>query len=85
MIICRRFEDDLLRIARIQSKCYRAEESIFSGTLLNIDECRVDWMTWPQCFNAFCYPDVKPKNKVNVNNYTMLLQATINNQGVDLA
>ena len=61
------------------------EESIFSGTLLNLDESRVDWMTWPQWFSAVGYPDVEPRNKVNINNYTMLLQAAINGQGVALA
>lgn len=63
----------------------RSPETVFSGTLLNLDESRVDWMTWPKWFNAVDYPAVTPKNKVNINNYTMLLQAAINGQGIALA
>ena len=60
-------------------------EKIFSKTLLYLDESRKDWMTWSEWFNAVQYPVVIPKNKVNINNYTMLLQAAINGQGIALA
>ncbi|WP_019673764.1 LysR substrate-binding domain-containing protein [Psychrobacter lutiphocae] len=60
-------------------------EQIFGGTLLNLDESRVDWMGWPEWFEKVGHPPIQPKNKVNINNYTMLLQAAINGQGVALA
>ncbi|MGP4973054.1 LysR substrate-binding domain-containing protein [Psychrobacter alimentarius] len=63
----------------------RSLEKIFSGTLLNLDEAHKDWMTWPEWFNEVGYPTITPKNKVNINNYTMLLQAAINGQGIALA
>lgn len=63
----------------------RSLEKIFSGTLLNLDEAHKDWMTWPEWFNEVGYPTIIPKNKVNINNYTMLLQAAINGQGIALA
>lgn len=63
----------------------RSLEKIFGGTLLNLDEARKDWMTWPEWFNKVGYPTITPKNKVNINNYTMLLQAAINGQGIALA
>lgn len=63
----------------------RSLEKIFSGTLLNLDEAHKDWMTWPEWFNEVGHPTITPKNKVNINNYTMLLQAAINGQGIALA
>lgn len=62
-----------------------APEQIFGGTLLYLDEPRKDWMTWPEWFSAVDYPVFIPKNKININNYTMLLQAAINSQGIALA
>lgn len=63
----------------------RSLEKIFGGTLLNLDEARIDWMTWPEWFSEVGYPTITPKNKVHINNYTMLLQAAINGQGIALA
>lgn len=60
-------------------------EKIFSGTLLNLDESQKDWMTWPEWFHSVGHTMVVPKTKVNINNYTMLLQAAINGQGMALA
>lgn len=60
-------------------------KQIFGDTLLYLDEPRKDWMTWHEWFSAVDYPVFIPKNKININNYTMLLQAAINGQGIALA
>ncbi|KQE90365.1 LysR substrate-binding domain-containing protein [Acinetobacter lactucae] len=60
-------------------------EEIFGKTLLYLDDSQKDWITWAEWFQAVNYPVVKPKNRVNINNYPMLLQAAINGQGVALA
>ncbi|MFW2101693.1 MULTISPECIES: LysR substrate-binding domain-containing protein [Acinetobacter] len=58
---------------------------IFGKTLLYLDDSQKDWITWSEWFEAVNLPVVKPKNRVNINNYPMLLQAAINGQGVALA
>jgi len=60
-------------------------EEIFGKALLYLDDSQKDWITWAEWFQAVNYPVVKPKNRVNINNYPMLLQAAINGQGVALA
>ncbi|WP_119690337.1 LysR substrate-binding domain-containing protein [Acinetobacter soli] len=62
-----------------------APEDIFGKSLLSLDDSQKDWITWAEWFEAVKYPAVKPKNRININNYPMLLQAAINGQGVALA
>ena len=60
-------------------------EELFGRTLLYLDDSQKDWITWSEWFGSVDYPEVKPKNRVNINNYPMLLQAAMNGQGVALA
>ncbi len=60
-------------------------EELFGRTLLYLDDSQKDWITWSEWFESVNYPEVKPKNRVNINNYPMLLQAAMNGQGVALA
>jgi len=60
-------------------------EDILGKALLYLDDSQKDWITWAEWFEAVNYPIVKPKNRININNYSMLLQAAINGQGVALA
>lgn len=60
-------------------------KNIFAKSLLYLDDSEKDWITWAEWFEAVNFPVVKPKNRVNINNYPMLLQAAINGQGVALA
>ncbi|ENV36560.1 hypothetical protein F959_02507 [Acinetobacter venetianus RAG-1 = CIP 110063] len=60
-------------------------EELFGRTLLYLDDSQKDWITWSEWFELVNYPEVKPKNRVNINNYPMLLQAAMNGQGVALA
>lgn len=68
-----------------QFKADSSPEEIFGKTLLYLDDSRKDWVTWPEWFEEVNYPLIQPKNRVNINNYPMLLQAAINGQGVALA
>ncbi|MFG6657129.1 LysR substrate-binding domain-containing protein [Scandinavium sp. M-37] len=60
-------------------------EDIFSKTLLFLEDSHTDWLSWEQWFTAVNLPQFTPKNRLNINNYPMLLQAAINGQGVALA
>ena len=60
-------------------------ENIFGKTLLYLDDSQKDWITWAEWFESVKRPVIKPKNRLNINNYPMLLQAAINGQGVALA
>ncbi|MCX0340752.1 LysR substrate-binding domain-containing protein [Acinetobacter radioresistens] len=60
-------------------------ENILSKTLLYLDDSQKDWNNWAEWFESVNLPVIKPKNRVNINNYPMLLQAAINGQGVALA
>jgi LysR family glycine cleavage system transcriptional activator len=58
---------------------------IFEKTLLYLDDSQKDWINWNEWFTSVNYPIVKPKNRININNYPMLLQAAINGHGLALA
>lgn len=60
-------------------------DDIFNKTLLFLEDAHADWMNWREWFSAVGLPDYRPKNRVNINNYPMLLQAAINGQGIALA
>ncbi|BDR13454.1 LysR family transcriptional regulator [Vibrio sp. STUT-A11] len=60
-------------------------EEVFNKTLLYHDELQSDWLSWEGWFPAVGLDEVKPKNRININNYPMLIQAAINGQGIALA
>lgn len=58
---------------------------IFNQHLLYLDESQKDWITWPEWFELVGLPVVTPRNKMNINNYPLVIQAAIHGQGVALA
>ncbi|MDB2356398.1 MULTISPECIES: LysR substrate-binding domain-containing protein [unclassified Pseudoalteromonas] len=60
-------------------------DEIFSKTILNLDEMQMGWVNWEEWFKGVELEFIEPKNRVNINNYPMLLQACINGQGIALA
>lgn len=60
-------------------------QDIFGQNLLYLDESQKDWLTWSEWFETVGYPVIKPRNKMNINNYPLLIQAAENGQGVALA
>lgn len=69
-------------LAQFQEKTI---ENIFGKSLLSLDESQKDWINWAEWFALVDYPMFRPKNRVNINNYPLLIQAAINGQGVALA
>ncbi|KAF5300165.1 hypothetical protein FQR65_LT19396 [Abscondita terminalis] len=66
-------------------KSHHIPEEVFHKSLLSLDESQKDWINWAEWFALVGYPMFKPKNRVNINNYPLLIQAAINGQGVALA
>ncbi|CAE6904809.1 LysR substrate-binding domain-containing protein [Vibrio sp. B1FLJ16] len=60
-------------------------EELFSRTLLYLEESQRDWVNWEQWFSGVGLPNITPKNRMNINNYPMLIQAAVNGQGMALA
>lgn len=60
-------------------------DEVFGKTLLYLDESQRDWLNWPEWFESVGMPVIVPRNRVNINNYPMLLQAAVNGQGIALA
>ncbi|MFM9272134.1 transcriptional regulator GcvA [Halomonas elongata] len=59
-------------------------ESLLKSTLLSLEEADQDWMSWKQWFSGMGMAAVTPRRRLNINSYSMLVQAAIMNQGVAL-
>ncbi|WP_116472878.1 transcriptional regulator GcvA [Zobellella maritima] len=70
-------------LERVQG--WSTPEELFGKTLLYLDESQRDWVSWQEWFEQVGLPPASPRNRVNINNYPMLLQAAINGQGIALA
>jgi len=68
-----------------QFKDTQDQIQFFEKSLLYLDDSQKDWINWNEWFTAVNLPIVKPKNRININNYPMLLQAAINGHGLALA
>lgn len=58
---------------------------IFNKTQLYLEDSQRDWVNWEEWFEGVELPNITPRNRMNINNYPMLLQAAINGQGIALA
>jgi len=63
---------------------FTTEKELFTNNLLNLDDSQHDWITWSQWFKQVELPSIAVKSKVSINNYSMLLQAAVNGQGIAL-
>lgn len=59
-------------------------ESLLRCTLLSLEEADQDWMSWKQWFAGVGVESVVPRKRLNINSYSMLLQAAKMDQGVAL-
>jgi LysR family transcriptional regulator, glycine cleavage system transcriptional activator len=59
-------------------------EDLASCTWLWLDDSERDWVTWGEWFRRSGLPAVTPRNKINLNNYSMVIQAALSGQGVAL-
>lgn len=53
-------------------------------TWLWLDESERDWISWNDWFRRLGHPSIKPRNKINLNNYSLVIQAALGGQGVAL-
>lgn len=60
-------------------------KDIFNKTILFLDETQMGWVNWGEWFAGVGLEQITPKSRININNYPMLLQASINGQGIALA
>jgi DNA-binding transcriptional LysR family regulator len=59
-------------------------ESLLNYTLLSLEEADEDWMGWKQWFTGVGVVLAKPRRRLNINSYPMLIQAAILDQGIAL-
>lgn len=62
---------------------HRAED-LGNCTWLWLDESERDWVTWTEWFRRVGLAPVTPRNKINLNNYSMVIQAALSGQGIAL-
>ncbi|WP_175946288.1 LysR substrate-binding domain-containing protein [Caballeronia sp. BCC1704] len=62
----------------------RSAQDLASCTWLWLDESDRDWVSWADWFRRVGIAPVKPRNKINLNNYSMVIQAALAGQGVAL-
>jgi DNA-binding transcriptional LysR family regulator len=56
-----------------------------AATWLWMDDSQSDWIGWPEWFDRLGYKARAPRHRVNINNYSMLIQSALTGQGVALA
>ena len=59
-------------------------EALSSCTLLSLEDADQDWMSWKQWFAEVGVEVGPPRRRLNINSYSMLVQAAIMDQGVAL-
>jgi DNA-binding transcriptional LysR family regulator len=60
-------------------------DQLDAATWLWLDDGQRDWIGWSQWFQYQGYAPRSPRHRVNINNYSMLLQSALSGQGVALA
>lgn len=63
----------------------REPGQLFCRTLLYLEDAPVDWFNWPEWFRRVGVETREPHRRININNYSMLIQAALNGQGIALA
>lgn len=59
-------------------------QDLASCTWLWLDESERHWLSWPQWFAQLGLANVTPRNKINLNNYSLVIQAALAGQGIAL-
>ncbi|RON25345.1 MULTISPECIES: LysR substrate-binding domain-containing protein [Pseudomonas] len=63
----------------------RTIDQLDSATWLWLDDPQTDWIGWPEWFERLGYETQAPRHRVNINNYSMLIQSALTGQGIALA
>lgn len=59
-------------------------DALMGCTLLSLEDADQDWMSWKQWFTEVGVASRLPRRRLNINSYSMLVQAAIMDQGVAL-
>lgn len=59
-------------------------EDLKNHTWLNLEESLTHWITWDEWFMKQGLAILKPKRRININNYSMVIQAALSGQGIAL-
>ncbi|WP_240036390.1 LysR substrate-binding domain-containing protein [Halomonas urmiana] len=59
-------------------------EALLDCTLLSLEDADQDWMSWKQWFTEVGVVSRLPRRRLNINSYSMLIQAAMMDQGVAL-
>ncbi|RTR06483.1 LysR substrate-binding domain-containing protein [Halomonas nitroreducens] len=59
-------------------------EALLDCTLLSLEDADQDWMSWKQWFTEVGVVSRLPRRRLNINSYSMLVQAAMMDQGVAL-
>ncbi|GHE20499.1 LysR substrate-binding domain-containing protein [Halomonas urumqiensis] len=63
---------------------FPSPEALFDCTLLSLEDADQDWMSWKQWFSRVGVEFRSPRRRLNINSYSMLVQAAMMDQGVAL-
>lgn len=59
-------------------------EDLKDHTWLTLDESLTHWISWDDWFIKQGLPTLKPKRRININHYSMVIQAALSGQGIAL-
>ncbi len=59
-------------------------EDLAACTWLCLEDSEKDWVSWDDWFLKLGSRQIRPKQKININSYAMLIQAAIGGQGIAL-
>ncbi|MDN3556202.1 transcriptional regulator GcvA [Halomonas maura] len=63
---------------------FAGPEALLDCTLLSLEDADQDWMSWKQWFTEVGVISRLPRRRLNINSYSMLVQAAMMDQGVAL-
>lgn len=63
---------------------FESPEDFAGCTLLSLEEADIDWVSWKNWFRQVGWDVGPPKRRLNINSYSMLVQAAIMGQGMAL-
>ncbi|MBF7054654.1 LysR family transcriptional regulator [Halomonas sp. KAO] len=64
---------------------FEGPEALLDCTLLSLEDADQDWMSWKQWFSQVGVASARaPRRRLNINSYSMLVQAAMMDQGVAL-
>jgi len=63
----------------------RSPTDLHACTWLWLEDPQRDWIGWSEWFQRLGYTSLEPRNRININSYSMLIQSALAGQGIALA